>query len=257
MGAQLAVYRFSLGASRLLPVYTDSFDPDGNIVSYIWTQTGGKAVTLDDPTAVDPSFTAPPVDSPGEMLTFRLVITDNGGLKSSSECMVEVTSSPQVLSVKSGWNLVSISNGRPTTPVEEAFGQIMGKIISIWSYDNSAWRVYNPADTESSDLLEVESGKGLWLNMLENAELSVSGVVPPDSTDLSEGWNLVGFGASGSHNTADVISSISSNVISVWAYRNGKWKVYDPKNPEFSDLTTMEPGNGYWIKARTACSWKY
>ena len=139
-----------------------SVDYDGDILSYRWTQTGGTIVILDDPAAVNPSFTAPPVDSQGEILIFKLVITDDGGLKSSSECIIDVTPSPHVLPVRSGWNLVSISNSETATSIEEAFGQIMDKIISIWSFDEGAWRVYNPADIESSDLLEVEPGKGLW-----------------------------------------------------------------------------------------------
>ena len=93
--------------------------------------------------------------------------------------------------------------------------------------------------------------------MREDAELSISEITPVESTDISEGWNLVGFASSGSRDTADAISSIAENVTSVWAYISGKWQVYDPQNPEFSDLTTMAPGNGYWIKARTACSWIY
>jgi hypothetical protein len=51
------------------------------------------------------------------------------------------------------------------------------------------------------------------------------------------------------------LASIEGKYISVWAYMDGGWKVYDPENPGFSDLTTMEPGYGYWINASEACTW--
>jgi len=49
--------------------------------------------------------------------------------------------------------------------------------------------------------------------------------------------------------------SIGGKYISVWAFVNGAWKVYDPNNPGFSDLTTMEPDYGYWINASEASIW--
>ncbi len=58
---------------------TGSSDPDGNIVSRTWTQTGGAAaVTLSDPSVASPTFTAPDV-SADTTLTFILTVTDDDG----------------------------------------------------------------------------------------------------------------------------------------------------------------------------------
>ena len=35
--------------------------------------------------------------------------------------------------------------------------------------------------------------------------------------------------------------------MSAWAFVNGKWLVYDPNTPGFSDLTSMGAGKGYWL----------
>jgi hypothetical protein len=51
---------------------TGSFDPDGDTLSYNWSQIGGPAVALSDPNAARPTFT-PTMD--GEY-TFRLVVND-------------------------------------------------------------------------------------------------------------------------------------------------------------------------------------
>jgi hypothetical protein len=65
-----------------------STDPDNDIVSYQWQQTDGPAVTLSDPSAVKPQFSA---NVPGgSTLAFELVVTDSTGLKSTDTCIVTV-----------------------------------------------------------------------------------------------------------------------------------------------------------------------
>ena len=71
-----------------------STDPDDGIASYEWTQLSGTAVTLSDPSAVAPTFTVPDVDPYGELLTFELTVTDNGGLTSTDTCNVRILGTP-------------------------------------------------------------------------------------------------------------------------------------------------------------------
>ncbi len=61
---------------------SNSSDADGAIVSHLWEQTGGVAVTL---TTVPPdkaTFAAPDVAAAGETLTFQLTVTDEDGQSS-------------------------------------------------------------------------------------------------------------------------------------------------------------------------------
>jgi hypothetical protein len=60
-----------------------SYDPDGDVLSYQWTQTGGPPVTLSSPTAIKPTFTAPPVSSGTVTLSFQLTVRD-GALTSTA-----------------------------------------------------------------------------------------------------------------------------------------------------------------------------
>ncbi len=159
------------------------------------------------------------------------------------------------INVNPGWNLISLSQQPPDTAIASVLSSISGKYLSVWAYINGGWKVYDPNNPGFSDLTTMEAGKGYWINMTEAARLSVSGSAPSNSIDLANGWNLVGYNSSTSQGVADALASISGKYVSVWAYVNGSWKVYDPNNPGFSDLTAMDPGYGYWINATEACTW--
>ena len=76
------------GATVTLP--GSGTDPDGTIVSYLWTQTGGPATV--NPSGYNSStatFTAPQV-SADTVLTFRLAVTDNDGGQSFADTTVTV-----------------------------------------------------------------------------------------------------------------------------------------------------------------------
>jgi K319-like protein/Kelch motif protein len=65
-----------------------SYDPDGDPLTFQWTQSGGPPVTLSSTTAIKPTFTAPPVPSGSVTLTFTLTVSD-GFLTSSA--LVSIT----------------------------------------------------------------------------------------------------------------------------------------------------------------------
>ncbi|WP_339723596.1 PKD domain-containing protein [uncultured Paraglaciecola sp.] len=64
-----------------------SSDLDGTISQYSWTQTAGVSVTLSDAAGVNPSFTAPDVDTV-TTLTFELMVTDDMGTSASASINV-------------------------------------------------------------------------------------------------------------------------------------------------------------------------
>ena len=70
---------------------SNSTDPDDGIASFHWTQTAGRPVTFDNPSAAQTFFTAPTVPSDGEDIALELTVTDNGDLKSTDNCIVMVT----------------------------------------------------------------------------------------------------------------------------------------------------------------------
>jgi hypothetical protein len=73
-------------------VYLDGSNstPADSIVSYQWTQLSGPQVTLSDPTAAQPTFTAPIVGPNGVSLQFQLMVTNPNGQISLATCTVTV-----------------------------------------------------------------------------------------------------------------------------------------------------------------------
>ena len=61
-----------------------SYDPDGDPLTYQWTQLSGPTVTLATPTAVKTTFTS----VAGKSYVFKLTVTDTGGLSSSATTRV-------------------------------------------------------------------------------------------------------------------------------------------------------------------------
>jgi hypothetical protein len=68
---------------------------DGEFIFYSWSQTEGATVALSDPTSPTPEFIAPAVGPEGVSLTFLLTVTDQGGLKDTDSCIVNVISDNQ------------------------------------------------------------------------------------------------------------------------------------------------------------------
>ena len=66
-------------------------DPDaGDTLQYAWTQTGGATVTLSAPSSAVTRFAAPTGLTEDALLTFRLRVTDAGGLSSEDGARVTV-----------------------------------------------------------------------------------------------------------------------------------------------------------------------
>lgn len=69
---------------------TASSDPDaGDVISRVWSQTSGPAVTLSSSTAAQPTFTAPSTVN-DSTLVFHLVVTDSFGMSSTDDVTVTV-----------------------------------------------------------------------------------------------------------------------------------------------------------------------
>src|SRR6185295_10211124 len=66
-----------------------SSDPNGDAITYAWTQTGGAPVGLSSATVANPTFTAPTVTTT-TTLTFSLVVRDASLASTASTVTITV-----------------------------------------------------------------------------------------------------------------------------------------------------------------------
>ena len=73
---------------------SNSTDPDDGIDTFQWSQVSGSTVTLSDPSAVKPTFTASTVLQTCEACIFRLTVTDHDGLQDTDDVAITVCPTP-------------------------------------------------------------------------------------------------------------------------------------------------------------------
>ncbi len=147
-----------------------------------------------------------------------------------------------------GWNLISLPEQPENVNVSQVTAAIENKLISMWAYKDGHWLMYTPENPDFSDLQTISSGTGYWINISEAAVLSGQGTGTSEGIVLAEGWNLVGFNGNSQKNIADALSDLdNANIVSIWSFKGPGWEVYNPDEPDFSDLASLKPGHGYWI----------
>jgi len=75
---------------------SNSSDPNGSPLTYLWTQTSGPEVILSDPTSSNPTFTAPQVNEQSDV-TFQLTVSNEEGIASELDEVI-ITIKPIILS---------------------------------------------------------------------------------------------------------------------------------------------------------------
>ncbi|QZD90975.1 autotransporter domain-containing protein [Qipengyuania aurantiaca] len=70
----------------------NSSDPDGDTLTFSWTQTNGTPVVLNNPDTDSPTFTTPPAQRSTQTLTFEVTVTDPSGASSTDQVNYTVLS---------------------------------------------------------------------------------------------------------------------------------------------------------------------
>lgn len=176
----------------------------------------------------------------------------------STEITFTVPSASQdrstTLSLQAGWNLLSLPFQLATPSISAVLAPIAGSYTIVWAYRNGQWQWCAPQAPEST-LEAIDAGAAYWIKMSAPAQLPVNGSAGSRSTNLTAGWNFVGYAGTAPGAISTLLSSITGKYSMVWAYESGQWRSYDPTDPDGSSLSQLQPGRGYWIKMRESAIW--
>src|SRR5207244_4847300 len=130
-----------------------SYDPDNDPLTYAWIQTIGPAVSLDDPKAANPTFTAPILAS-NATLGFALTVSDG---KANSTDTVSVV-------------IINTAGGYQYSPSYAATGSTRHDIpdhssLRLQRFSAAAW--FNTTKNYYTDALIVNKG-GIGLETAGN-----------------------------------------------------------------------------------------
>jgi LmbE family N-acetylglucosaminyl deacetylase len=140
-----------------------SSDPNGNPLTYQWTQTAGPAVTLSSATAAKPTFTAP---ATAGTLTFQLVVSD--GTLSSAPASVNITVTADLAMLATA-TASSQNTGSGQTAAKAIDGIISGY-----------------PDNPAAEWVTNGGGAGSWLKLTWSSPVTLATIVLYDRPNGSD-----------------------------------------------------------------------
>lgn len=223
-------------------------DSDGTIVSYVWAQTSGDTVTLNNPNTPDPSFTAPQVSSPTALI-FELTVSDNSGDIDTDQIVVMVNNSESLnipptanagadQSVDEGSMVQLNGNGADSdgSIVSYSWNQISGPSVSL---DNPA--IPNPAFTapqvnsDSLVIFELTVTDNNGDSDTDQVVVTISDVPPPNSTPVANA------GTDQSVDEGSIVNLNGSGTDSDGSIVNYSWRQVSGEAVSLSDTGVPAP----------------
>jgi len=214
----------------------NSFDIEGDTISYAWTQVSGpNTATITNNSSSTPSFT----NLINGTYIFRLAVSDGKAITADSIAVtVNIQNTNISLQLAKGWNLISIPVGQANIPVTTLFPN-----AEVVKTNDSFYK--KGLATYFNSLTNIEGGKGyLVYNSVQ--ETIVSNVVTNTtvSTSLKKGWNLIGV----PNLLSLAVSKLPTETIIIKNFDG----FYIPNNG-LSQITELKSGNGYFIKVSADC----
>jgi hypothetical protein len=188
--------------------------------------------------------------------------SDNIGVSDTRNVTINVTTGASFdLELGAGWNLISIPLVIDNTSINAVFPDANDG-DELYAYENG-WisaTYYSNLPGWYGDLETVEPDKGYWYSANTTCTAIIEGTEAGKRTvSIAEGWNLIGYTRLNPANLSVVLSTNVTNEDELYTY-NGDWisaTYYSNLPGWYGDISTMEPGKGYWYNANAPFIWEY
>ncbi len=158
-----------------------------------------------------------------------------------------------------GLHLISLGVAPRDSSLTDVLASIAGSYSYISGFDQG-WggaRTYVDSLQAFSDLVALDGYHGYWMRMDAPGDLVVYGGVVHDDVPLAldQGWNLVSYLPAAAMAPADALAGILGDLNVVGGFSAGA-QTFVPGS-QFSDMTTMEYGHGYWLHMAAPATLNY
>lgn len=163
----------------------------------------------------------------------------------SEPLMDEVVKSNNVIELNNdsgGWNFVSFGIEMGEVELDELLSTVDYEKVMYYSSEDDRWLSFVPGrEDHFNEPITLERSMGFWVNVQEQQELNLTGVVPTRTlVELEPGWNMVGIAAMN-----DVSESeLPSEVDAVGIYNGSREYFIEYIEP---GEVILKRGSGYWI----------
>ncbi|WP_375761016.1 Ig-like domain-containing protein [Corallococcus exercitus] len=233
----------------------EASDADGDALTYSWTQLpASPAGTFDNPSAAQPSWTAPDVEG-AQSFTLKVTVSDGKGGSTEGTLDVSVRKTNQVptVSVTAPTSLVAGTTGTLTVtasdpdgdPLTYTWTQLAPGTPGTWvgGTTGASAQWYSPVvATQTEFTFSVSVSDGVGLPVVRNVTLPVS--VPRYGADVQAVWSSVE--CTKCHGKAGALSlaagSSHASLINVTSRACGSLQRVTPGDPDNSALIRKMEG---------------
>jgi len=232
-----------------------------NLISVVWLDWDGTNYTM--PATALNVYTYPAANlTNGVTYTYKVYAndtSDNIGVSETRNVTINGTTGDSFdLELGAGWNLISIPLEIDNTSINAVFPDAndgdelytySGGWIPATYYSGYGW---------DGDLKTFEPDKGYWYSANTTYTATINGTEAGTRTvSIAEGWNLIGYTRLTPANLSYLLANVTDGD-ELYAYNEG-WipATYYSGYGWDGELSTMEPGKGYWYNANAPFIWEY
>jgi 6-phosphogluconolactonase (cycloisomerase 2 family) len=226
--ADAGVSQYARLGTKVVLDGTKSFDSDGQIVYYSWTQLGGPKVTLYNPASPQPYFFIPRDLSTATKFIFKLTVTDDKG--SIGFDSVDVTSNQIVQHKKT----ITTTNHKGIISKPKLNGSII--LLGKWGSLGKGDGQFNHPASLSADSF----GQRVYIADSDNNRIEVM----HDSSHYVTSWGAFGIGPGQFHGPGSVSLDEAKKVVFVADIGNNRIEKFDIQGNFIKEWGRLGSANG-------------